>query len=907
MRTSCCVLLFSLSAFAGDGDMQTRVFPLKMELIGGHTFVRPDEEPPSFMGLRETLPLFEAVNPDQVGGSAVAMRHSAKAVLLNEGIPFPPGASASFHPQSGLLSVRNTPENLRHAQLFLESFERDLPANQSYLVTVIEAPGETIRQMNAAAVGDLDYGKALATLLTATRQPKTEVSVIADAFFERHPGSRATLDSVLEHVIPSGLTTRTKNGVIVDMEWARSGLKFEVESGFDFKGHSLTLEVSTRLPSQRPLTVSDPARSHSGTFPATSTWQTGLRTTVDCKPGETRLLSVSAPLGAKDKDVLWAMFITVGMQRIPSMPSPCASLMENSESDAPSSGLKQMVFHLPEGFLDFFIAEHAQNNLQTWLECNGLEKVKGAAASQTPDKLMVTNTQENIERVHGILREMRRSLPGVPVLTVNTIRGPAFRVRDLTRAHILRGDHAALWRALQDEVSKGAASYIDSARVTVDSNGGATHHSGRSTSHITDFSTDKDGQASMDFEERKTGSVIGLQAWLPPNDECVSVSLTHELETGPPSSILHTFKHPASGAPFEMSLPVLHMTRTGVSFSIPPGTTRLVSLCRLPGDAGSAELCATFISCEVTRQIPSQRPSATAPGSKDGELAKQTLTQTPSQAQNQKRETRVFQPPAGFFSNAAGGWGPVPDDLVKEVLKQSGVDLPGDATAQISGNSGILRITATSANLDQIEALFKKTKNHLDQNLILTAHVFEGPGPFIREVVRNMRHGSDDSALLISLQNGTRIGKVKYATTMRVETKSGVRAQTEQARQVQQLMGLKPSGDGGTEFLMEMRKSGYLFEVEPTLHPDDNGIKLVFSIECSPADPAERLEHLTDSSGKKLEFPLSDLSCAQLTSTITLNPETTKLAWVSRAPDATEDRLYAMFLNYTIGSESPSQ
>lgn len=890
MRSLCGFLLLTTSVFAGVDGMQTRVFPLKCELIGGLTFVRPQlNRFDSPLGFRQPRPPFVANEPLDEGGP-VALRQTAKAVLMNEGIPFPPGASASYHPQSGLLSVHNTPENLRHTQLFLESMEHDLPLNLSYLVTVIEAPGEMIRLANAAAASNPDCSKELSALLAAAERADSGVSVVGDAFVESQSNRRTTFASVQEHLIPQGMTTKAKRAVTIDMDLVESGLKFEAESWRDEKDLKLVLEVNTLPPSQRTLTVSDPTQVQSGSFPTTSIWQSKLMTSLSCQPGQTRLISVSKPLGAKDQDVLWAVFLNVGVQRIPSIPVPAATLMETNESTATPSGLKKIAFDLPEGFLQFLLPNQAAEDLQPWLESNGLEKIKGASASQTQSKLVVTNTQENIERVHGILRDMRRSLPGTPVCTFNTIQAPAARLRDLTRAHVIHGDHAALWRALQEAVSKDEASYIDTAQITTDSDQRATHHTGRENSIITDFSTNENGQASVDFERRTTGSVIELGAWLPALDDYIGIQLSHELQTGPTTSTRHAFKHPSSGQPFELSLPDLHTAKTTHNFSITPGTTRLISLCRPAGAAKSDVLWATFISCDVMRQLPSRQPRPSATLAKAGDPL--------------KLETRVFQPPAGYFSPFLAGWGPINADTAAHALKDSGIDLPSDAEIHVSNDSTILRVKSTRKCLDQIDAVFKQAGEFLQQNVVINAHVFEGPGDFIREAAHRMRRQTDHSGLLASLQTDTKIGKVKYVTTLRIETHSGVRAQAEQARQIQQLSGIRPSGNDGTEFLMEMHQSGLLFELEPKIHPDNNTVSLEFALDSSSTDPIERKERLIDTSGKQIDFPMLDFLGSKLTSTVTMSPGTTQLVWIYRPAEATDDRLHAVFFHFPRGAGS---
>lgn len=103
------------------------------------------------------------------------------------------------------------------------------------------------------------------------------------------------------------------------------------------------------------------------------------------------------------------------------------------------------------------------------------------------------------------------------------------------------------------------------------------------------------------------------------------------------------------------------------------------------------------------------------------------------------------------------------------------------------------------------------------------------------------------------MQTATKIGWLKYATTMRLETQSGTRAQSEQARDIQQLKGIRPAGF------------------------------------FAGVQPMERQEHVTDSQGRKIEFPLSAQLCASLTSSITMNPGTSQLVWMCREPEAADD------------------
>ena len=57
---------------------------------------------------------------ESTGGRQLVTREGAKEFLESQGVPFPPGASANFLPQSSRLIVRNTPDNLELVDALVE-------------------------------------------------------------------------------------------------------------------------------------------------------------------------------------------------------------------------------------------------------------------------------------------------------------------------------------------------------------------------------------------------------------------------------------------------------------------------------------------------------------------------------------------------------------------------------------------------------------------------------------------------------------------------------------------------------------------------------------------------------------------------------------------------------------------
>ena len=156
---------------------------------------------------------------------------------------------------------------------------------------------------------------------------------------------------------------------------------------------------------------------------------------------------------------------------------------------------------------------------------------------------------------------------------------------------------------------------------------------------------------------------------------------------------------------------------------------------------------------------------------------------------------------------------------------------------------------------------------------------------------------SDHSSLLQRLQTETKVGRAKHVATMRIETRDDVQATVDQTRQFQRLVRICPDEQGEVDFIMEDRKSGHLFEVRPKVALVGDLITLDSSMEVSPYDPIQRMEHVIDAAGKRLEFPLTDILRSHLRSIVTFRPGTTRLVWLYRPPESSADTVHAVFLN----------
>ena len=85
---------------------------------------------------------------ETTGGRLLVNREGAKEFLENQGVSFPPGASANFLPQSSRLIVRNTADNLELVDAIVEQANVSGPKQVE-----IEAKFVEITQNNLKALG----------------------------------------------------------------------------------------------------------------------------------------------------------------------------------------------------------------------------------------------------------------------------------------------------------------------------------------------------------------------------------------------------------------------------------------------------------------------------------------------------------------------------------------------------------------------------------------------------------------------------------------------------------------------------------------------------------------------------------------------------------------------------------
>ena len=437
---ACCrllalLLVFTVSLQTAKAQFQTRTFKVTPDFLAWEATTKTAAAKTT----SSTTPTADPFGPDPTPATSLPddtpPTHpvSARQTLEAVGLTFPEGASASFNPLTGILTVTNSPENLVLAAAYTQALHEQEPATVAYTLTVIEGPGELIRQANATASKTVNAFKQLSALLDLAKQPGSNVSVVADAFLETKSGTRATLEAVREHNHSTQFTLDAKSRASVMREMRQLGLRLEIEPTVDVEGTiiktSLSLSHIAAPPAQRQVSVTDPVTAHAADFPVTDFSGTQIVTSVNFFSGDTQLIGVTKPVGTpqENADILCAAFLTATLRRVEALP------ISQPKAVAPPSVPPGMIFtalSIPRGKFDpslektptlpapSFLAAPSRITLQEWFIQQGVTFPAGSSIKHRDDVLSCVNTLDNIALIVAITE---RELSTDP----KTVRSPS--------------------------------------------------------------------------------------------------------------------------------------------------------------------------------------------------------------------------------------------------------------------------------------------------------------------------------------------------------------------------------------------------------------------------------------------------------------------------------------------------
>jgi hypothetical protein len=235
------------------------------------------------------------------------------------GIPFPPGTSASYDPESGKLTVIQTPEAIGLIRMILAEF-REVPDSAAIRFEFYEVPALLAlrhEQSAAAHFDDTPEWEALQKLLGEDGIRLLEVATI-----QSKSGERAKFEDGEVVVYRSGTDKVTENGngdaaVVFEQRLVGTIIEMDLVTGAD--GYTMDLNFALEYHSAPPEWISTSNGPDSSDIPpATVFHMKKLITNITIHDGQTRLLTSWTPTGKPefaDNSRRILVFVSANLQR----------------------------------------------------------------------------------------------------------------------------------------------------------------------------------------------------------------------------------------------------------------------------------------------------------------------------------------------------------------------------------------------------------------------------------------------------------------------------------------------------------------------------------------------------------------------------------------------------------------
>ncbi len=467
--------------------------------------------------------------------------------------------------------------------------------------------------------------------------------------------------------------------------------------------------------------------------------------------------------------------------------------------------------------------------------------------------------------------------PLTSFFTLHTVQAPAPFLRALATKAATAGDHAAVWQEIEAAAARGVVSFIDSHVLEGESGVKAEIHASHEWSYPASFKTDAKGRPEITFEMRPVGSRLAVAPVISHDAHSIGVEIDYELHTAPPHLHRHGFLDPGSQLKYEIPQPDFHVAHVQTALTLAHGGTRLISLWKPAGHEGEDILWATFLHGEVMLQTAAEKP---APAGAIG-------TNIPPPDENEWL-SRAFSVPPDIVNGK---------ETATELLKSAGISFPEGAKAWFNVETNKLIVRNQRKHMDMVEAFVDPNPAPYPRTQVFTTHIIQAPGPVIRRLMADVCGHCDHRQQMDQLFDSA---EVKHLGTSRIEAGGGVRATAEEVTEHLALASVSADQHGGIAIKEEVRKVGFITSLESVLKTDGRTIALTLSPEFHTAEPEVHREQLTDTQGRKLEFPLAHYHSAQITTSIFIPGGTARLIGVWRPTGKpefeTEDILQAAFI-----------
>lgn len=248
--------------------------------------------------------------------------------------------------------------------------------------------------------------------------------------------------------------------------------------------------------------------------------------------------------------------------------------------------------------------------------------------------------------------------------------------------------------------------------------------------------------------------------------------------------------------------------------------------------------------------------------------------------------------------------------VVDQHMKSMGITLPAGSLAVFDPINKTLALRSTRLAHERLFAQSAQAERSMPRHVHFNVQIIEALAASVQEAAKAVRAQADHSAAWKMLDSLVSQGKATSVGSLRLETKSGTRATVERGEQRVYFSEIAVDESKRSSNASESRRTGTLFEVEPTIGADGETIELTFSLEHHHGPPLQHWNKINASGDRVVETPSIDFHPAQVTTGITVLSGMTKFIglWKPEGnPEADRaGRLQAAFLKTHIATLLPA-
>ena len=280
----------------------------------------------------------------------ITRQSSVLEILRGLGAPFPPGSSANYIPNTNIVVVRNTPENLVLLDRLFNDLDISCSPIRSIALTlhIVQGDAALLSKIEAEAMTMSDQTAAWQAVEAAVAQGQAQI--LRTAWLESRSGQRAKFEAGEQHMrgdgwstLPAETTTKspdpntketppapqavatarvfqgTSEVISADNLVDLVGTSLEIDPVISEDGQTIDLTLALAYdpapPTLRHDSVAEVANGVRLTAPATDFHRVNISTSVMLSPGKPRCIGLWKPegLGKDQSNVLQIAFITADM------------------------------------------------------------------------------------------------------------------------------------------------------------------------------------------------------------------------------------------------------------------------------------------------------------------------------------------------------------------------------------------------------------------------------------------------------------------------------------------------------------------------------------------------------------------------------------------------------------------